>query len=60
MECRVLRVANGKKVVISETGWPSQGTNLEGAFPSNENTIKYFINTQKWSQEENIKKDILY
>jgi exo-beta-1,3-glucanase (GH17 family) len=45
MECRVLRVANGKKVVISETGWPSQGTILEGAFPSNENAIKYFINT---------------
>ncbi|MDZ7613366.1 MAG: glycosyl hydrolase family 17 protein [Flavobacteriaceae bacterium] len=51
---RVLRVANGKKVIISETGWPSQGSNLYGAYPSMENAIKYFINTQKWSQEEAI------
>ncbi len=51
---RALRAGNGKKVIISETGWPSMGTNLEGAFPSYENAIKYFINTQKWSQEDNI------
>ena len=51
---RALRAANGKKVIISETGWPSQGTNLYGAFPSRENAIKYFINTQKWSREEGI------
>ena len=51
---RVLRVANGKKVIITETGWPSKGTNLEGAFPSYENAIKYFINSQKWSKEEEI------
>ena len=49
-----LRAGNGKKVIITETGWPSQGTNLEGAFPSEENAIKYFINTQKWSKEEDI------
>ena len=55
---RALRAGNGKKVIISETGWPSQGTNLEGAFPSEENAIKYFINTQKWSEEEGI--DIFY
>jgi len=55
---RALRAGNGKKVIISETGWPSQGTNLEGAFPSEENAIKYFINTQKWAEEEDI--DIFY
>lgn len=55
---RALRAGNGKKVIISETGWPSQGTSLEGAFPSEENAIKYFINTQKWSEEEDI--DIFY
>lgn len=55
---RALRAGNGKKVIISETGWPSQGTNLEGAFPSEENAIKYFINTQKWSKEEEV--DIFY
>jgi len=48
------RAANGKKVIITETGWPSQGTNLDGAHPSHINFMKYFMNTQKWSKEENI------
>ncbi|WP_340202437.1 glycosyl hydrolase family 17 protein [Ascidiimonas sp. W6] len=51
---RALRAANGKKVIISETGWPSQGTNLEGAYPTYENALKYFMNTQKWSEDEDI------
>lgn len=51
---KALRAGNGKKVIITETGWPSEGTSLQGAFPSEENAIKYFINTQKWSQEEDI------
>jgi len=51
---KALKAANGKKVIISETGWPNQGTNLEGAFPSEVNAIKYFINAQKWSLEEEI------
>ncbi|MCA0154139.1 glycoside hydrolase family 17 protein [Winogradskyella vincentii] len=48
------RAGKGKRVIITETGWPSEGTNLQGAFPSEENAIKYFINAQKWSQEEDI------
>lgn len=52
------KAANGKKVIISETGWPSQGTPLHGAEPSDINYMKYFINTQKWSSEEDI--DIFY
>jgi len=55
---RAIRAANGKPVIISETGWPSQGTNFAAAVPSDENFIKYFINTQKWSVEDNI--DIFY
>lgn len=51
---RALRVGNGKKVIITETGWPNKGTSLEGAYPSDKNAIKYFINTQKWSKEEDI------
>jgi exo-beta-1,3-glucanase (GH17 family) len=51
---RALRAANGKKVIITETGWPNNGTSLEGAYPSNTNAIKYFINTQRWAQEEDI------
>lgn len=48
------RAANGKPVIISETGWPSQGTNFGAAMPSDENFMKYFINTQKWSAEDGI------
>lgn len=55
MYSRALRAANGKPVIISETGWPSQGTNFGASMPSDENFMKYFINTQKWSTEENIK-----
>ena len=51
---RALKAGNGKKVIITETGWPSEGTNLEGAFTSHENALKYFINSQKWSHEEDI------
>lgn len=49
------RVAGqGKKVIITETGWPSLGASLEGAHPSYENALKYFINAQSWSQQADI------
>ena len=54
MFAQASNAGNGKKVIITETGWPSHGTNLRGAFPSNENAMKYFINAQKWSQEDDI------
>jgi exo-beta-1,3-glucanase (GH17 family) len=46
--------ANGKKVIITETGWPSQGGSLQGAFSSEENAMKYFINAQVWASKANI------
>lgn len=55
---QAVKAAKGKKVIITETGWPSQGEGLNGAFPSEVNAMKYFINTQKWSQEDEI--DIFY
>ena len=54
MYFQAMSAAKGKKVIITETGWPSQGANLEGAFPSYENALKYFINAQNWSNDENI------
>lgn len=45
---------NGKEVIITETGWPSQGENLKGAIPSEKSSRDYFINTQLWSSNDNI------
>ncbi len=44
----------GKKVIITETGWPSQGKGIGAAHPTAENAITYFINAQMWSKDENI------
>lgn len=49
-----LKASNGKKVIITETGWPSQGSDLWGAHPSYRNYLKYFINAQLWSKEKDI------
>jgi exo-beta-1,3-glucanase (GH17 family) len=46
--------ANGKKVIISETGWPNLGSADRGAVPSYENAIKYFINAYNWAKQEDI------
>ena len=51
---RAKEAGNGKRVIITETGWPDKGSPLGGAIPSEENALKYFINTQKWSKEEGI------
>jgi len=42
----------GKLVIISETGWPSQGGDFKRAQPSKGNAMKYYMNTQLWSNEE--------
>ncbi len=46
--------APGKRVIITETGWPSEGEALGAAEPGYENALKYFINAQTWSQTEEI------
>ena len=51
---QAVSAANGKKVIISETGWPSVGELFHGAQPGHENALKYFINAQKWSEEDDI------
>lgn len=52
------QAAAGKKVIITETGWPSKGESLANAHPSYENARNYFINTQLWSKREGI--DVFY
>jgi exo-beta-1,3-glucanase (GH17 family) len=51
---RAVQAARGRKVIISETGWPDTGTPEGGAVPSVENALKYFINTCQWAEEEGI------
>jgi len=55
---RTAKAAAGKKVIITETGWPNRGQAFHGAQPSEENAIRYFLNTQQWGQTEDI--DIFY
>ena len=55
---QALDAGKGKKVIISETGWPNQGSSCKDAHTSAENAMKYFIDAQKWSQESDI--DMFY
>lgn len=51
---RVQNVADGKKVIISETGWPNVGTATQGAVPSLENAIKYFVDAYQWAEQDGV------
>ena len=51
---RAARAGKGKRVIVTETGWPSQGEAFYAAEPSEENAMKYFIDCQRWSQEDDI------
>lgn len=54
MYYQAVQAAPGKRVIITETGWPSSGDALGAAEPGYENALKYFINAQEWSQREGI------
>ena len=49
-----MQVAGGRRVIISETGWPSQGTATGAALPSKGNALRYFLNACKWADEEGV------
>ena len=54
MFAQAAAAGNGKKVIITETGWPSEGGGLGSALASEENAMKYFINSQVWSAKDDI------
>jgi glucan 1,3-beta-glucosidase len=54
MHQQVVAAAKGKKIIITETGWPSQGEVTKGAIPNAISTMKYFINVQIWAQQSEI------
>ena len=49
-----LQAGQGKKVIITETGWPSQGESLKGAHASLRSFLLYFINTQLWASHNDV------
>nr|WP_315150015.1 glycosyl hydrolase family 17 protein [uncultured Flavobacterium sp.] len=52
------QVAKDKKVIVTETGWPSKGDTVESAEPSHLNAMKYFIAVQEWAKSQEI--DLFY
>lgn len=48
-------ISGDKPVIISETGWPSEGEDADEASPSKYNAMKYFINVNNWAQKEDVK-----
>ncbi len=51
---RTRAAAPGKRVVISETGWPDQGSSFQGAVPSREGAMQYFVDTCRWAADDGI------
>jgi exo-beta-1,3-glucanase (GH17 family) len=51
---RTQAVAAGKRVIVSETGWPDQGSAFHGAQPSTQGAMRYFVDTQHWARADGI------
>ncbi len=51
---RAQAAGGGKKVIITETGWPNIGSPEGPAVPGTVNAIRYFLETQQWVAEDDI------
>jgi exo-beta-1,3-glucanase (GH17 family) len=51
---RTRAAAPGKRIVISETGWPDKGSAFHGAVPSTEGAMAYFVDTIEWAEKDGI------
>ncbi len=51
---QVVDAAQNKPIIITETGWPSEGGELKGAQAGPEAAMKYFIDTIRWTNENKI------
>ncbi len=47
-------VSKNKRIIITETGWPSFGETVENAVPSKINAMKYFVVSQEWAKSNKI------
>ena len=54
MLARTRAAAPGKRVLISETGWPDQGSPFQGSVPSHEGAMQYFVDSAAWADAEGI------
>ncbi|KYK26099.1 hypothetical protein AYK26_00600 [Euryarchaeota archaeon SM23-78] len=48
----VIANSKGKKIIVSETGWPSAGDTIRNAVPSLENACYHFLNFVSWARAE--------
>jgi GPH family glycoside/pentoside/hexuronide:cation symporter len=51
MVAQTKNAAKGKQVILTETGWPSNGQKVGEAVPSPENFKKYFLHTQLFAAQ---------
>lgn len=50
----VKQVAGEKPIIITETGWPNEGSENLEAVPSMINAMKYFVNVTNWSKDKGV------
>ncbi len=51
---QVVAAADGKPVIVSETGWPSCGPAFGNAVPNLENACFYFLNFVSWARANDV------
>lgn len=51
---QVAAISKGKQIVVSETGWPSDGDIVGRAVPSAENAAFFFLNFVSWAQTSSV------
>jgi glucan 1,3-beta-glucosidase len=51
---RTVAVAGGRKVIVTETGWPHTGSAFHGAVPSVEGAMRYFVDTYRWAHQDGV------
>lgn len=54
MFARTRAAAPGKRVIISETGWPDRGGAFHGAVAGTEAAMQYFVDTLEWAQRDGV------
>ncbi len=51
---RTVAAAGGKRVIISETGWPNRGTAFRGSIPSETAAMRYLVDTMNWAKQDKV------